>query len=207
MADSPATVFDAISKFFKGQCDASEIAKYTAAIQVKECDSDECFMTLACAQEIETPEFIVEAIQVESSGNCEILTGNNIRWVDWTKSDTASMGEWSQDLYYTPSRIKLMNAWLLDKRPKLIVIDVNDPDRTQFAYLALLTQFNATFAAATDSELSMIPTTWQPTGTPFITSGHKLQICSEKQTQQSINRIVTAYAKSAGLPAAATVKA
>lgn len=174
----PNVVQDKIMKFYAGKCSARTIGKFKAAVHVMDCDAKKaCWTTIACGLEIPTPEYTREAIRVEGTEQCNIFEGSGLEWAEYEVSDTAEMGEWQLDLYYTVDRLELMWEWFKSGKRKIVVIDVADSKRTQLGFMGLLTTWNAQFAASSDTEVAMIPTTLQPTGVPYKGEGAKLNFC------------------------------
>lgn len=178
------SVIDKITSYFTpkggGSCRV-DAAKYVAAVHVKPCKKEKagnyCYTTIACAQEITPPEYERQMIEVENAAACDIFEGGGTTWPDYVPDSTNRMGEFSQELYYTPERYDLLCEMFESDEPYIIVIDVADNRRTQLAFKAYLTKFTPTFSGKQDAEATMAEATFQPAGKPFKTEGVLIPTC------------------------------
>lgn len=179
-ANKVTAVVDRITKFFSkdGKCSV-DVRKYQAMVSFRACSAKvQCWETIACQQEITVPTFDREMIEVDNQSLCSLFdTESTGTWKEYSADATKFMDEYSQDLYYKTGSLDRIYAAYNSDDPFIVVIEVNDERRTQFAFRAYLKSFGATFVANSDSSVSMIPVVWQPTGEPFITEGVELTYC------------------------------
>lgn len=175
-----AVVDKIVSYFTKedGTCSV-DVQKYQAIVSIRRCDSSvNCWTTIACQQEISIPVVDREMIEVNDTDNCNLFDNNAQSWKEFVPDATRFMGEFTQELYYNTGRLDAIVAAHGTNVPYIVLIEVNDARRTQFAFKAHLKSYGATFVSNEDSSVSMIPVTWQPTGRPHVTSDVKVSYCA-----------------------------
>lgn len=180
-ANKVTKVVDRITSFFSvnGKCTV-DVKKYQAMVSIRPCSTNvQCWETIACQQEITVPTFDREMIEVDNQSLCNLFdTDSPGTWKEYAADATKFMDEYSQDLYYQTGRLDSIYEAYNSDTPYIVVIEVNDDRRTQFAFRAFLKSFGATFVSNSDSSVSMIPVVWQPTGEPYITEGVELSYCA-----------------------------
>lgn len=176
-----STVVDKITAYFTkedGTCSV-DVQKFQAMVSIRKCNSKtNCWTTIACQQEVSIPTVDREMIEVTDTDNCSLFDTDSSSWKEFVPDTTRFMDEFSQELYYNTSRLDAIVSAHGTNIPYIVLIEVNDLRKTQFAFKAHLKSYGATFVSNEDASVSMIPVTWQPTGKPRVTSGVTVSYCA-----------------------------